>query len=171
MKTEMLIFLDYDGVLHPDAVHRRLNGHIELRAPGELFMWAPILIEALVPYPELSIVLSTSWVRELGFRPALAFLPARLAGRVIGATWHSRMSTTTDGIIEWDQQSRYDQISAHLSRQTVAMPWLAIDDNAVGWPSGQHQNLVQTDPMLGLSSTETQQRLQERLKALNARNP
>ena len=26
MKTEILIFLDYDGVLHPDAVYRRLNG-------------------------------------------------------------------------------------------------------------------------------------------------
>ncbi|WP_178114818.1 HAD domain-containing protein [Pseudomonas saliphila] len=171
MKTEILIFLDYDGVLHPDAVYRRLNGHIELRAPGELFMWAPVLIEALAPYPDLSIVLSTSWVRELGFRRALAFLPAHLAERVIGGTWHSAMSTTTDGIIEWDQQSRYDQISAHLNRQTVAMPWLAIDDDAVGWPSGQHQSLVHTDPMLGLSSTETQLRLQEKLRALNVRNP
>ena len=171
MKTEMLIFLDYDGVLHPDAVYRRLNGHIELRAPGELFMWAPVLNEALAPYPDLSIVLSTSWVRELGFRRALAFLPAHLAGRVIGATWHSAMSTTTDGIIAWDQQSRYDQISAHLSRRAIAMPWLAIDDDVVEWPSGQHQNLVQTDPMLGLSSTETQLRLQEQLKALNVRNP
>ncbi len=167
----MLIFLDYDGVLHPDAVYRRLDGHIELRAPGELFMWAPVLNEALAPYPDLSIVLSTSWVRELGFRRALAFLPAHLAGRVIGATWHSAMSTTTDGIIAWDQQSRFDQISAHLNRQAGAMPWLAIDDDAVEWPSDKRQNLIQTDPMLGLSSTQTQVRLKEQLKALNVRSP
>jgi len=171
MKTEMIVFLDYDGVLHPDAVYRRLNGHIELRAPGALFMWTPVLVEALAPYSNMRIVLSTSWVRELGFRRALAFLPADLAGRVIGATWHSAMSTATDGIIQWDQQSRYDQISAHLDRQTVPVPWLAIDDDAVGWPSDHHQNLVQTDPMLGLSSTETQVRLKEQLKALNERRP
>ncbi len=166
----MIVFLDYDGVLHPDAVYRRLNGRIELRAPGQLFMWTPILTEALAPYPELRIVLSTSWVRELGFRRALGCLPYDLAERVIGATWHSAMKTTSDGIIVWDQQSRYDQISAHLSRQTVPVPWLAIDDDAVGWPTGKYENLLQTDPMLGLSSTETLVRLKEQLKALKVRN-
>lgn len=170
MKTEMIVFLDYDGVLHPDAVYRRLSGQIELRAPGELFMWAPILIEALAPYPDLCIVLSTSWVRELGFRRALGFLPDVIADRVIGATWHSAMSTATDGIIVWDQQSRYDQISAHLTRQSVPLPWLAIDDDAAGWPSDRYQNLVHTDPMLGLSSTESQMRLKEQLKAVNVRD-
>ncbi len=167
----MIVFLDYDGVLHPDAVYRRLNGRIELRASGELFMWTSILIEAFSPYPDLRIVLSTSWVRELGFRRALRSLPADLAERVIGATWHSAMSRTSDGVIAWDQQSRYDQISAYLGRQTVHAPWLAIDDDAIGWPSGRYQNLVHTDPMLGLSSTESQVRLKEQLKAFNVTNP
>ncbi len=38
----MILFLDFDGVLHPDAVYLTRRG-VELRAPGELFMWAPIL--------------------------------------------------------------------------------------------------------------------------------
>lgn len=43
----MLLFLDFDGVLHPDAVFRRSDGRIELRADGELFMRTPRLVEAL----------------------------------------------------------------------------------------------------------------------------
>ena len=31
----MILFLDFDGVLHPDAVYLRLNGEIELRADGQ----------------------------------------------------------------------------------------------------------------------------------------
>jgi len=162
-----MVFLDYDGVLHPDSVNRRSNGLIELQLPGKLFMWAPILVESLAPYPDLSIVLATSWVRKLGFRRALNCLPVELSRKVIGATWHSSMGRNTDGINLWDQQSRYHQISAYLRRQNVFVSWLAIDDDAVGWPSSKYNNLVLTDPILGLSSSLTQAQLQERLKALN----
>lgn len=53
----MILFLDFDGVLHPDAVYLRLNGEIELRAPGALFMWAPALVDALEAHPQIRIVL------------------------------------------------------------------------------------------------------------------
>ncbi|WP_231909764.1 HAD domain-containing protein [Cupriavidus nantongensis] len=58
----MIVFLDYDGVLHPDAAYL-VKGRPELRATGTLFMWAPILEETLAPYPDAQIVLSTSWVQ------------------------------------------------------------------------------------------------------------
>lgn len=64
-----LLFLDFDGVLHPDAVYRTRRG-VELRAEGKLFMWAPRLVEALAEHPDVSIVLSTSWVRNIGFQRA-----------------------------------------------------------------------------------------------------
>lgn len=85
----MILFLDFDGVLHPDAVYLRLNGQVELRAEGALFMWAVRLAAALQSYPEVRIVLSTSWVRHLGFSRARKALPADLAAKVIGANWHS----------------------------------------------------------------------------------
>ena len=36
----MIIFLDFDGVLHPDSVYRPRNKPLALRAEGSLFMHA-----------------------------------------------------------------------------------------------------------------------------------
>ncbi|MGB7389415.1 MAG: HAD domain-containing protein, partial [Pseudomonas neustonica] len=70
----MLLFLDYDGVLHPDEVFLLSNGRVELRADGSLFMWAPTLME-LISDLDVQVVLSTSWVRYLGFKRARKALP------------------------------------------------------------------------------------------------
>lgn len=160
----VILFLDFDGVLHPDAVYRRLDGRIELRASGELFMWAPLLEEILEDYPELRIVLSTSWVRVLGFRRARERLPAKLAERVIGATWHSAMGRNSLDVIGWDHQTRFQQISAYLSRSPNPTPWLAIDDDDVGWPDEQKSSLILTDPVKGLASVNVQNLLRHQLE-------
>jgi len=77
-----VLFLDFDGVLHPDAVFMTQNGPT-LRAEGSLFMWSDLLVEALEDFPHVQVVLSTSWVRHLGFSRARSYLPARLKARVI----------------------------------------------------------------------------------------
>lgn len=163
-EINVILFLDYDGVLHPDAVYRRLNGQIELRVRGELFMWAPLLEKIIEGHSELRIVLSTSWVRVLGFRRARGYLPAKLAERVIGATWHSAMGRNSLDIIEWDHQTRFQQISAYLRRLPIPIPWLAIDDDSAGWPSEQADALIQTDPMLGVSCRHVQKALEHQLE-------
>lgn len=43
----MILFLDFDGVLHPDAAYL-VRGRPVLRAAGELFMWAPLLAAVLL---------------------------------------------------------------------------------------------------------------------------
>lgn len=161
----MILFLDFDGVLHPDAVYLRLNGEIELRAPGEFFMWAPVLIDALAEHPDIRIVLSTSWARELGYHKARKALPAELRQQVIGATWHSTMGRGWPDFIPYDAQTRYQQIATYLSRLTEPVPWLAIDDNATGWPGTQREHLIQTEPMRGLSAPEVQTELIGKLQA------
>lgn len=60
----MILFLDFDGVLHPDAVYLTRHG-VELRAEGELFMWAPILEKLLDDCPHIKVVLTTSAQRPL----------------------------------------------------------------------------------------------------------
>lgn len=160
----MILFLDFDGVLHPDAVYLRLNGEVELRAPGELFMWAPQLIDALAEHRDIRIVLSTSWARNLGFHAARKALPAGLGRRVIGATWHSAMGRGWPDFIPYDAQTRFQQIAAYLSRLEAPMPWLAIDDDAKGWPEHLLDHLVNTDSMRGLpeSLSELKLKLKER---------
>lgn len=58
--SDMHLFLDFDGPMHPDAVYV-MKGKITLRAEGiSLFEHAPVLVELLEPHPHVKIVLSTS---------------------------------------------------------------------------------------------------------------
>jgi hypothetical protein len=159
----MILFLDFDGVLHPTDVYLK-KGRPTLNGEGELFMWAPQLIEALAPYPHVKIVLSTSWVRVRGFTRTRRALPEALRARVIGATWHSGMrevdffsqpysSRLTAAPIWYDKATRFQQIEKYLSRASVQQ-WLAIDDlleHTEDWNTNYEANLVKTNPLLGLS--------------------
>ncbi|MGY2491263.1 HAD domain-containing protein [Cupriavidus sp. CP313] len=171
----MIVFLDFDGVLHPDAAYL-VKGRPELRAAGTLFMWAPILEEALVPYPDARIVLSTSWVRVLkSFSLVRAFLPAALQARVIGATWHSAMARHYEGSHRIDaswfsELSRYAQIARYISRAGLRDEhWLAIDDDSAGWPSELRDHLIETDGALGLACAIAQSELATRLQRMTAK--
>lgn len=155
-----VLYLDFDGVLHPGEVYR-IRGQIVLQCEGiGLFEWAPLLAEYLEPHPDVRIVLSTSWVRVLSFTGARARLPAALAERVIGATWHSAMDQDW-----WRGLSRYEQISRHAQRHRIAR-WLAVDDDAQGWPQEWHSHLVPTDSMLGIAAPDSRKLLQQRLHEL-----
>ncbi|WP_234710516.1 HAD domain-containing protein [Pseudomonas amygdali] len=128
-RREQVLFLDYDGVLHPDAVYLSRLGPV-LRAEGELFMWAPVLVKILEDFQEVSLVLSTSWVRNLSFKRAMGFLPFDLGNRVTGATWHSSMARDWADENKWDGRTRYDQISRYAAscRNYLRPHWPSIRD-------------------------------------------
>lgn len=158
--TAPVLFLDFDGVLHPDAVYR-VRGQIVLRRDGvSLFEWTPHLVEALAPHPDIRIVLSTSWVRVLGFNKACKRLPQALRERVIGATWHSSMD---EG--EWQTLTRFNQVIRYVHHHRVER-WLAVDDDALGWFKEYHGNLVHTHSEFGLALASTRKELQEKLVQL-----
>lgn len=155
-----LLYLDYDGVLHPDEVYR-VRGRIILCHEGRLFEWAPLLAECLEPYPAVRIVLSTSWVRVLSFNEARERLPNALAERVVGATWHSSMNQNW-----WLGLSRYQQIHLHARRHRVER-WLAVDNDNEGWPREQAHRLVLTDSILGIAPPDSLSLLRNRLHELD----
>ena len=170
----MILFLDYDGVLHPDAayyVQSRKHSHIELRAEGALFMWMPILEAILAPYSDVRIVLSTSWVRELGFAKAKGFLSPGLQSQVIGGTWHSKMARHKEGAHRvpdlWSELTRYQQIANYVRTKKPTDPWIAIDDDTVGWDPSVAHRLVPTDGDTGMSNPAAQRSLRERLEAID----
>lgn len=153
------LFLDFDGVLHPDEVYR-VGERIVLRMDGfSLFEWSEVLDELIAPYPSLQIVLSTSWVRILGFEVARAYLPESLQRRVVGATWHQ---TAPRG---WERLTRYEQIQLSVVRHRHER-WLAIDDDSHGWSDEQRSNLVLTDSLLGLGAASAQDELRDKLALL-----
>ena len=91
-----ILFLDYDGVLHPSEVYRNAEGYIylakEFADDGHfLFEHAHFLIQILEKVEQVrpvEIILSTSWVEVLGgLEPTKAFLPAELSQRVKGAVF------------------------------------------------------------------------------------
>ena len=92
-RGELLLYLDYDGVLHHEDVRWHPRRGVYLNAPPEfrLFQHAELLETLLAPHPDVSIVLSTSWVRVLGYSRSVKRLPPGLRERVIGATYHSNM--------------------------------------------------------------------------------
>ena len=164
----MILYLDFDGVLHPDEVFLE-SGKPIMRCPPELgvppeyarlFSFCPILQEALAPHPDIRIVLSTSWAAHLGFEAARDALPAGLRGRVIGATCAGRHE-----LEEWLlAPSRWAQIARHAATHGIT-DWIAIDDDTEGWPNDQWHRLVGIEnPTIGLYDDAVQERLREVLR-------
>lgn len=170
----MIIFLDFDGVLHPDAVYHISNKPLQLRATGTLMMHASVLEDILDghdPNGYIRIILSTSWIRVLGFNKTLKKMTPGLRSRVDGATWHSGMS-------KWDGRpysratdpfnaiTRWKQIDWYLHRHNV-QNWIAIDDlhsGAETWPDNLRDRLVLTDGNKGLECPNTQAELKMKLQ-------
>ncbi len=158
--AEDVLFLDFDGVLHPAEVGRfRTPPSIRCLEPGhELFESVPVLEAALAPYPTVKIVLSTTWVRVLGYERARARLSPGLQARVIGGTYHNRADRES-GFAQW---SRYLQIVHDLARRRPKR-WLAIDDDAEGWPDVAYDTYVRTPERLGLACPAAQELLARKL--------
>ncbi|AXL48632.1 hypothetical protein DSC91_000099 [Paraburkholderia caffeinilytica] len=158
-----VLYLDFDGVLHPEDVWRRpRTGPYVASPPGHaLFEHAALLARCLEPYPELRIVLSTSWVRVFrSVRKAAHRLPPELRRRVVGATFHRRMDP------EWYRSMpRGVQVWGDVCRRRPEA-WLALDDDDAGWPAVCRSHLVRTDPVLGISAPAVLMDVQTRLVAL-----
>lgn len=157
-----VLFLDFDGVLHPDAVFMTRKGP-KLRADGALFMWVDLLVEVLEDFPQIQVVLSTSWARHMGFSRARSYLPASLKARVIGATWHSSMGKDWLDQTWWDKASRYEQICRYVNRAHLPN-WVSIDDDAEGWPMEALEHLVRCNGQLGLAQPGRLEELRIRLQ-------
>lgn len=165
--AEVLLYLDLDGVVQHEAVywHPRRGPFISpAQAPGRtLFEWLPQLEVALLPFPEVALVLSSTWCIRPGFGKALKNFPPALRSRFIGGTFHRRWH----GADPWQLESfrslpRGVQVWADVQRRKPKH-WLALDDDAVGWPSWALENLVRCDGATGLSSPQVQIELRQKL--------
>jgi len=162
---ELVLYLDFDGVLHHEDVHYHpKRGAYMNRSGFTLFKHADLLDEILRPYPDLRIVLSTSWVRHYGCYGAAKRLPPGLRSRVIGATFHSRMNKSL-----FVQESRGVQVWADAVRRGPR-DWLALDDDYLDWPTWCQGKYMRTDRELGISAPGAADEIEAHLKRLFERD-
>lgn len=162
LKNVPICILDFDGCIHHGEVYYKSGFGVHMREPGHhLFEWSAILVELLAQYPDVRIVLSTSWVRSRGFEFSKAALPAPLRNRVVGATFHNREVQK----VEFDFMTRGQQVLAYVERRRLTR-WFAIDDDVAGWPEWCEEKLVQTQEHLGISEQSVQQAIRDHLTKL-----
>jgi hypothetical protein len=139
-ECKLIIFLDFDGVLHHENVslkkcHPAARRHLKesdrrfLTRDGKLvkgknlFEHADRLAVALEPFPDVRIVISSTWREHFRPEALLRFLPAPLADRVIGHTPFCSQNSE-DG-------TRLLEVLAYIDGNGhTGEPWVALDDQA-----------------------------------------
>lgn len=155
-----VVYLDYDGVLHSDEVYWYRKKGIVVKGDHDLFAAAGVLESILAPYPAVQLILATTWVRVLSYHTAAKRLPPSLQARLRGATWHSSVDADW-----WSTLTRYEQIANHAKRHAIKN-WLAIDNDAEGWPFDEVGRLVHTRDTHGLLDVAAQRELECKLALL-----
>lgn len=157
----MNIYLNFDGVLHPDDVHFSEGRIPALATRGHtLFEHANVLADLLKPYPQATIVLNTWWTFFLGVDNCLTLLPPAIAQRVIGTTLR-RASTYTR------MPTRMIEAERHVAQRHEPFP-LFLDHNKSRYSSELAPNIVLLRAEEGLSSSLAQQYMVRRLAVIQS---
>ncbi|GAD61336.1 HAD domain-containing protein [Aquipseudomonas alcaligenes] len=118
----MILFLDIDGVLHPDPPQ-----------PDQRLRSLPRLVEVLRDHPQLVVVISSLWREKLTLDQLRELFPADMRERIIDVT---PIAERIDG---WLPARREGEILDWLEASGRAgEPWLAIDDQV--WQFTQHRD-------------------------------
>jgi len=130
-----LIFLDFDGVLH------------SVRSNARLFEHVARLAEMLAPYPEVRVVVSSSW-RHAHEEDALQGFLRPLAERLLGVTPKLAGALRQDEIKAWLQDNT-ERYAAFDPAGAEVGDWIAIDDMPRLFKPGCPW-LLATDPLTGM---------------------
>ena len=139
----MIMFLDFDGVLHA------VGG---CKGP---FTHVPLLWGLLRARPEIEVVFSTSW-REIHKQDQLIeFCTANggedLAHRFVGQT--PRQRSEAGRYIAGPVHVRFAEIAIWLCEHGKGRPWIALDDDPIVFPPAC-KNLVLVDALKGLQQKD-----------------
>jgi hypothetical protein len=138
----MILFLDFDGVLHPFS---RPNGPL---------VHVPYFERVLRDFPDVDIVISSAWREAHSLQQLRAFFSEDIAQRIVGVT--PQLDSLKHPFI------REAEIVAWL-RDTgrASETWVAVDDIA-SFFSPDCRNLVLVDTDVGFNKT-TENELRKRL--------
>ncbi|MGT2469317.1 HAD domain-containing protein [Paraburkholderia terrae] len=159
--SAVVLYCDFDHTLHATDAYRTRSGLVPGSPQIQFFEFAPILEHMLAAYPPVLIVLSTSWVQELGFTETRNRIPlSSLRARVVGATYDPDDETAS----MWSAMSRGSQVLHHVRRYGLKR-WLAIDDDRKGF-DGYESHLIHCQHGIGLGGKDVQQLFARRLELM-----
>ena len=139
-----ILFLDFDGVTHPDPCHK-----------DEYFRQLPLVEDVLREHPHVNVVISSSWRYDHRLSELQAFFSSDVRTRVIDVT-PSVARTDDEGWIPQDLLQHHREwecrkwIRQHRPPDT---PWLVIDD-AAEWFTPECAHLLTTQSELGFQSEQ-----------------
>ncbi|MGN8064534.1 HAD domain-containing protein [Ralstonia sp. 22111] len=167
--TTPTLFVDFDGTLHVGhALLDTTTGEVTLDTGRPLLEFAPLLVEMLKPYPEVEIVLTTSWLETLTLDQIISYLPEELARRVVGTTYgiKPRLGYVLDG------SERTYVITSYAYGKSLKN-WLAIDDSVRGAhqfgrePGELVDHFLLLDPARGINDADAQRRIRDWLASIH----
>ena len=155
MENPPILFLDFDGVLHPFG-EAAVDENYRLLPNPRLFCWRSILEDLLAPYPAVKIIVSSDWRRLFDQASLSVLLGEQLAERLVG-------------VVEVDKESRAEEILAEAARRELRR-WLAIDDHpsVVDARYAGDVRFVVCTSETGLGNPAVQRELGQRLAELGA---
>lgn len=133
----MLLFLDLDGVLHP-FIRRADWPHEE----SEPFALLPRLLSVIDDFPQVDVVISSSWRLIEGALETE--LPDALRRRVIGCTPEIRRPVRSYYPAGYTPEPvRFLEIEKYLRNcEQPDRPWVALDDDPSLFPVGCPQLIL-----------------------------
>jgi hypothetical protein len=134
MPMRKIIFLDFDGVLHPDGVGK--------------FSQLPLFERFLSEMPEAEVVISSTWREDHTLDELRRFFSPSLQHRISGVT-----PSLDDG---YELGGRQKEIRSYLTTENLSdknCAWVALDNIALFFEDSC-QNVVLTDSSKGFTEQE-----------------
>jgi hypothetical protein len=145
MKNKYL-FLDFDGVLHPDRYALTNYDPDRVFRSNEIFSQAPILAGLITEFP-CQIIISSSWRFTHSLDEMKEKLPKAIAKNVVGVTGEAYIGP----------YPRYNEIKEYLTSRNISLfAWRALDDSKLEFPNGC-TDLILCDPNTGIASKQIQE--------------
>jgi hypothetical protein len=147
----MILFLDLDGVLHTDPCYDET----------QLFSCLPPLEAMLRDFPEVEIVISSTWRESRSLSELKSFFSHDIGERVVGVTpfWRDIPS-----IVEVIGYPRHAEVEAWIRNSEMPwQQWIAVDDKPYLFKPFL-PNLIKTNSSTGLDQTAIAN-LRQRLEA------
>lgn len=132
----MILFLDFDGVLHSDPCYDK----------SQYFSYLPRLESVLRDFPEVQIVISSTWREKRSISQLKSFFSADIGTRIVGVTpsWRD-----IPDIVDVIGYQRYAEIEGWLRQSGEPWKdWVAIDDKPYLFKPFL-KNLVKTTSLTG----------------------